>query len=265
MDEGDADDSDSNSTPSRISSIRAIHGFIASFRLNRPMTAITISKRVTTAVRISPHVMQAAAMFGLGVDQTQELTIVPQCEIPLPHLGGKSGIIFITGPSGSGKSMILRLIAEQCIARGIAMLNATALPALPDLPLVDALHWPGATLQRVMELLSMAGLGDAFVMLRRPCELSDGQRFRLTVAHAMAQSFIMNENGGVILFDEFASSLDRLCASAIARNIRRWIDNQPPPHITLIAATTHDDLLEPLQPDVLVWKGLGDQIEVVQR
>ena len=75
----------------------------------------------------------------------------------------------------------------------------------------------------------------------------------------------VDENGGVILFDEFASSLDRLCASAIARNIRRWIDNQPPPHITLIAATTHDDLLEPLQPDVLVWKGLGDQIEVVQR
>ena len=34
---------------------------------------------------------------------------------------------------------------------------------------------------------------------------------------------------------------------------------------TFIAASAHDDLLEGLEPDVLVWKGLNDQIEVVTR
>ena len=36
-----------------------------------------------------------------------------------------------------------------------------------------------------MELLSLVGLGDAFVMLRRPRELSDGQRARLRIAQAI--------------------------------------------------------------------------------
>ena len=63
---------------------------------------IAIEQTVKTAVEPTPHVLQVAAMFGLGVDETRAIAVVPRCEIPLPHLNGRSGIVFVTGPSVQG-------------------------------------------------------------------------------------------------------------------------------------------------------------------
>jgi len=77
-----------------------------------------------------------------------------------------------------------------------------------------------------------------------------------------------NPHGCFIVADEFAATLDRLTAKTIARGVRRWIDRsacERAASITLIVATTHDDLLESLHPEVLVLKVLGDQVEVLTR
>jgi ABC-type ATPase with predicted acetyltransferase domain len=55
-----------------------------------------------------------------------------------------------------------------------------------------------------------------------------------------------------------------MTAKAVARNMSRWINTQGCRH-TLVCASTHDDIMESLRPDVLVWKGLGEQVEVVPR
>ena len=78
-------------------------------------------------------------------------------------------------------------------------------------------------LERVLMWLSLAGLNEAFVMLRRPCELSDGQRYRLRLAQVMA---MLNESpaaSAVVIADEFGSTLDRITALTIARNLKRWL------------------------------------------
>ena len=58
-------------------------------------------------------------------------------------------------------------------------------------------------------------------------------------------------------------SLDRLTACVAARNVRRWVDRCP--RVCFIAATTHDDLIDALQPDVLICKPLGGAIEIHRR
>lgn len=49
----------------------------------------------------------------------------------------------------------------------------------PPRPLVDCIADLGLSLQATLKLLSLTGLNDAFVMLRTPDELSEGQHYRL--------------------------------------------------------------------------------------
>ena len=231
--------------------------------LNPPSSAVHLDLRLdrATTARPSANVLAVAAMFGLGVDEARTQTIIPPMSLELR--GG--AVVFITGASGSGKSSLLGLIDAELSKRDDAtVLRFDALDELPDLPLVDlfpALSFPGA-----LEMLSLAGLNDAFVMLRRPCELSDGQRYRLKLAQAMATATVRpvsDERLLVVLADELGATLDRVTAAVIARNIRKWVSTQR--RVCFIGATTHDDLLEFLQPDVVVEKELGSGICVLDR
>jgi ABC-type ATPase with predicted acetyltransferase domain len=121
-------------------------------------------------------------------------------------------------------------------------------------------------------------------MLRRPSELSDGQRYRLRLAQLMQQgegapahtpdgagstsdpAISAKQRAAspraIVLADEFGATLDRQTASALARNIRKWTTRSK---TCFIAATTHDALLEPLMPDVLVETHGPGEVEVLTR
>ena len=238
-------------------------------------------------------------MFGLGADPARPITVVPRTRLTLR--GGQ--VVFLTGASGGGKSTLLNLIrqavqapatpspsaASARVPGGVRVFEFGQRPAEPDpttpppatpptagpvpeppidATVVDAVDGGRLELPAVLRILSLAGLNDAFVMLRRPAELSDGQRYRYHLAQAMAsaQSAFGAEPGPgltLVLADEFGATLDRTTAAALARNVRRWVSSNP--EICFVAATTHDDLLEALDPDVLIEKRLGGQIAVAHR
>ncbi|MEM1108248.1 MAG: ATP-binding cassette domain-containing protein [Planctomycetota bacterium] len=223
---------------------------------------------------VGGRVVEVASMFGLGVDRTQRLAVIPLVELTL-----RAGqLVFVTGASGSGKSTLLRLIREALAERagavsgeipgaGVRCLDFSALPEPADVAVVEAVDGGVLPLDRVLRLLSLAGLNDAFVMLRRPSELSDGQRYRFRLAQMMAQVEAAAADGEgdtmvVVLADEFGATLDRTTAAALSCNLRRWLNSEP--RVCFITATTHDDLLEPLAPDVLIEKRLGAGIEIVE-
>lgn len=220
---------------------------------------ITIEKTVqSAAVAVSQRVLETAAMFGLGVDEDRVINIIPRTSISLPV----GGIVFVTGPSGSGKSTILKLLRDQCMLQGIAVIEhdqrvGDAAWGGQGAALVDCV---GKSLDESLALLSLVGLGDAFVMLRQPKDLSDGQRARFALARAFETA--QQHDRCVILVDEFCATLDRITAMTLAAAVRKWVNRTK--H-TLVVATTHDDLLEPLQPDVLVYKDLGLGVEVACR
>jgi ABC-type ATPase with predicted acetyltransferase domain len=217
----------------------------------RATTTVKLEWEAPTAVAASDRVLEIAGMFGLGVDERKTLQVVVATDLELR--GGE--VVYVTGPSGGGKSTILRLIKEQ---HGNCATFDDVFDFDFDRPVIDQV---GSTLAEAAQLLALAGLADAFVMLRKPGELSDGQRYRLGLARLMERASQVDELALlVILADEFGATLDRLTADVVARNIRKWVRGQD--HVCFVAATTHEDLLGALEPDVLVYKGLGEEIEM---
>jgi ABC-type ATPase with predicted acetyltransferase domain len=179
-------------------------------------------------------------------------------------------VVLFAGLSGSGKSSLLRAAGEQ-----LAALDAGALE-LPDVPLVDAL--PGPMEQR-LEQLAACGLSEARLLLRTPAELSDGQRYRFRLAYAVASSGQQAVGSrikdltslpaigcpppaAIVLADEFCAVLDRTLAKVLAFNVRKLASRTG---VGFLLASTHEDLIDDLNPDLLV-RCLGDgAIEIERR
>ena len=157
---------------------------------------VTLEARFATAVEPSRRVCEVAAMFGLGVDQRKEVQVLPPTTLRL----APGRLLFVTGASGGGKTTLLRKLAESVRGeRGISLIdfqelgtrNAELGTGEGEKPLVESL--PGS-LEQTIRWLSLAGLNDAFVMLRKPSELSDGQRYRFRLAQAMAMGELGTRN-----------------------------------------------------------------------
>ncbi len=157
-------------------------------------------------------------------------------------------LVLFVGPSGSGKSSLVRAAADQ-----LSAVDAFALP-LPDVPLIDALA--GAVEER-LAALAACGLSEARLLLRTPAELSEGQRYRFRLAFALA-------NGGApfIAADEFTATLDRVLAKVVTFNVRKLVTRAG---VGLLAATTHEDVIDDLAPDLLVRCHGDGHIEAERR
>lgn len=207
------------------------------------MTVYRLNKSFDTAVEPTERVVQVAVMFGLGLDQARKVTVLDDVELKIEP----GNVVYITGQSGSGKSVLLSELKKQMSE----WLDLDQLEIALDKPLVDCFE---GDLSGALYYLSLAGLNDAFVFLRSAGELSDGQMYRFRLAQAMAAG------AECVFIDEFCAKLDRITARAIAANVRKFADKF---NTTFVVATTHDDLYEDLQPDVYVEKLFGKRCEVV--
>ena len=160
---------------------------------------------------------------------------------------GPKDVVYITGDSGSGKSVLLRAIRADL---GEEAIDLSEVVVDPEEPLIETV---GATVEEGLELLSKVGLNDAFLFLRPYGQLSDGQKYRYRIAK------LIESGKQWWLMDEFAACLDRDTAKIIAFNLQKIARQQGK---AVIAATTHSDLQEDLKPNVLVNKRFGEEIQI---
>ncbi len=204
--------------------------------------AIVIERTAHPAPVASRGVCVAAATLGVLLD---DLAIVPVPRtLTLPWRDRQ--IITIVGPSGCGKSTLLRDITAA--ARKSNQLIITPPRTLPRRPVIDAL---GDSPHDSMVRLARSGLGDMRAFVRRPRELSEGQRARLRIAMMMRTAEIKHPRHAplVVLIDEYGAGLDVPTTDALGVLLRRWIDrfstNRP---LRLVVASTEKSSVKALAP-----------------
>jgi hypothetical protein len=204
-----------------------------------------IDKRFHTEVERSDRVLEIAEAFGLGLDD-KEFVVFDNQELEIQQ----GDVVYITGQSGSGKSTVLRELAAKMEEDGLDVVNIDDVELL-DKPLIDQI---GKNTSEALNILSIAGLNDAYLFIRKPQELSDGQRYRFKLAK------IIESGAGVWIADEFLAVLDRTTAKVIAFNLQKVARKVG---ATLMVATTHTDMVWDLAPNLYVEKRYREKIEIV--
>ncbi|MEM1540784.1 MAG: GNAT family N-acetyltransferase [Candidatus Bathyarchaeia archaeon] len=201
----------------------------------------------TAAPEPSERVVGVAEAFGLGLDKWEKFVVYDNVELKI----GLTDIVYITGDSGSGKSVLLKALEKDIREdMGLSCINIADINPIPNKPLVETV---GRNLEEALELLSKVGLNDAFLFLRSYEQLSDGQKYRYKIAK-------MIESGAQFwILDEFAATLDRDTAKIVAYNLQKLARRQGK---AVLAATTHTDLFEDLNPSVHIHKRFGREITV---
>ena len=140
-----------------------------------------------------------------------------------PEIPENFGIGLIVGPSGSGKSLLLKQFGEEVIPTW-------------DFSKAIVSHFknPEDALNRLMAV----GLNSIPSWCRPYHVLSNGEQFRANLARRLGDNTVI---------DEFTSVVDRNVAKAVSCSLRRYVDKKGLKNLVL--ASCHHDILEWLRPD----------------
>jgi len=211
------------------------------------MTTYDISRSFAWQGTITDKVASVCRMFGLTIDRLSERHVTYECRLEIEA----GDIVCLTGPSGAGKSVLLGELEKSIQPSKRINLADIELPS--DKTVIDCM---GGSLLDGLQLLSTSGLNDCFCILNQPSNLSAGEkyRFRLAMALASGKQFV--------LADEFCSELDRITAAVISSRMHTFAKRAG---TTFILASSRQDILPDLEPDILVVKELSGPAEVIYK
>ncbi len=175
----------------------------------------------------SGRVMQLEGMFDVPVKDKTRM----EWRVNLPIESEPWSIGLIVGPSGSGKTTVAReLFGDDIIDQFDWPTDKSIIDSFPaDLGIRD-----------VVEYLTSVGFNSPPSWLRPFSVLSNGEKFRVMIARALAES---KERIGI---DEFTSVVDRQVAKVACHSVQKTIRRKKK---QLVAISCHYDIIDWLQPD----------------
>ena len=209
------------------------------------MSKYVINVSFNTRVNKTIRTLEIAESFGLGLDE-KAWTLYDNLELDIE----RGDVVYVTGQSDSGKSVVLRELQRLMADAGQRVASIDDFVFADDTNVIDQL---GKTTSDALGLLSMAGLNDAYLFVRKPSEMSDGQKYRLKIAK------LIESGADVWVADEFGAVLDRVTAQVVASNLQRAARAVG---ATVIVATTHEDLKNALRPSVQITKHYKERVKV---
>ena len=190
------------------------------------MTVVTVDQEVPKYASYAAE--RTRGLYNVDADDGSRFQL--SVDLPVERDDWRIGVV--VGPSGSGKSSIVRELKRD------GWLEWTGGRWSKDKPIIEVLG--GTDYAKATAALSAVGLGSVPSWLRPHQVLSTGEAFRADMAR-----LLLTGKDSVII-DEFTSVLDRqvaqVAAGAFAKSWRRG-DRQ------IILVTCHYDVLDWVQPD----------------
>ena len=176
----------------------------------------------------------------------------PKCEPQLEI--ARSSVLRTSSPRGEKSFLPSR--DQRLVDASQQVLNLDDIELGKDI-IIDRI--PGEV-SSALQLLASCGLAEAQLLLRTPQELSDGQRYRFRLA--LGLRLLEDSQASWLVNDEFTATLDRRLAKVIASSLRKTCDRTGQ---GFLLATTHNDVIGDLNPDVHVHCRVDGQIDVTTR
>jgi len=220
-----------------------------------PIHFINVSAAYKTSNGLTSRAQEIKEAFD--VDAAQMISPVIK-DFSLDISPGET--ILLTGASGSGKSTLTKILTQPLkqiksiidISGEISGINHKEITALSfdwddSIPLIDQV---GKSTNEAIFLLNGVGLAEAHLYLKRPSQISDGQRYRFAVAR------LCDSKKSLWVADDFACTLDPLTAAIVAKGLRKMSKKLG---ATLVIAAPHvEHFLGSLLPNkmiILKWGG----------
>lgn len=194
--------------------------------------------KLQTEIARTPRVMQLEGMFDL---QAAEYSVT-EIQNTIPDLSTKDwNVGLIVGPSGAGKTTVAREMFGNQLLQTEKMVWDNKSAVIDNFPKELAIR-------DITEMLSSVGFSSPPAWLRPFEHLSNGEKFRVTMARVLAES------KDIAVVDEFTSVIDRTVAqigsAAIAKTVRARKQK-------FVAVACHYDIEEWLQPDWIYQPHIG--------
>lgn len=208
--------------------------------------SLTVTFRSSVRRTRRTHAVQQA--FGIS-PSALECTVLKNVSLEVPP----GSIVLCIGASGSGKSVLLDLIARRGRPRtGMRLEGRITIPSKArvgvlralrsDRPLVEL--YGSGDVGRALHVLNVAGLSEAYVYLKRFRDLSGGQQYRAMIAK------LIDSEANLWVADEFCSALDPVTANIVATSVRKHARRVG---ATVVLAAAHfGSFVHSLGPDIVV-------------
>jgi ABC-type Mn2+/Zn2+ transport system ATPase subunit len=194
--------------------------------------------KLQTEIARTPRVMQLEGMFDL---QAAEYSVT-EIQNTIPDLSTRDwNVGLIVGPSGAGKTTVAKEMFGDQLLQTEKMVWDNKSAVIDNFPKELAIR-------DITEMLSSVGFSSPPAWLRPFEHLSNGEKFRVTMARVLAES------KDIAVVDEFTSVIDRTVAqigsAAIAKTVRARKQK-------FVAVACHYDIEEWLQPDWIYQPHIG--------
>jgi len=185
----------------------------------------------------SARVKQLAAMFDVPPAEKAKLRFAGELPIDDPTRPWSVGLI--VGPSGSGKSSVMRHVWGEP-----PPLEWTGKSVVDDFD-------QRLSMEEISAVCQAVGFNTVPAWMRPYRVLSNGERFRVEIARRLLET----PADRPIVLDEFTSVVDRQVAKIGSHAVQKWVRKNGR---RFVAVTCHYDVIDWLQPDWILEPGGGE-------